>query len=62
MRGRTGQPGICQVGRLVHRRGGPGCAENDEHENEGPSKLQDMKMQDMKLQDMTTINSIFFQF
>jgi len=26
--------------------------ENAGHENDGPSKLQDMKLQDMKLQDM----------
>jgi len=28
-----------------------GLTENAGHENDGPSKLQDMKMQDIKLQD-----------
>jgi len=32
-------------------------AENDGHENDGPSKLQGMK-----LQDMTRIDSILFNF
>ena len=33
----------------AHPRGG---AENDEHENDGPSKLQGRKLQDMKFQGM----------
>jgi len=40
---------------LPCRIGGGGCAENDGHENDGPSKLQGLK-----LQDMTNISLLLF--
>ena len=42
-------------GRLIR---GRGLTENDGHENDGPSKLQDMKLHVMKLTDQVAGHEI----